>query len=119
MGKITEIVCAHFPTINGILRTHPLLIKACPVLTSPASARRRHHCLRVRGQARVVDNLRPRVFSETCFRQQPDDVVPLDKLPFLIEQEAAVSRRPKAMPYPPVFNNGLCGCRRDTPAATG
>ncbi|VEB50326.1 Uncharacterised protein [Salmonella enterica subsp. enterica serovar Havana] len=37
-----------------------------------------------------MDNLRPRVFFQKRFRQQPDDVVPLDKLPFLIEQEAAV-----------------------------
>lgn len=57
-----------------------------------------------------MDNLRPRVFFQKRFRQQPDDVVPLDKLPFLIEQEAAVEVAVKGDAHVrPVFNNGLAG----------
>ena len=37
-----------------------------------------------------MDDLRARIFFEERFCQQADDVVALDKLPFFVEQEAAV-----------------------------
>ncbi len=87
------------------------LIKACPVFDItgvPPAAVTTASVFQVRRGSWII--FAPGCFFQKRFRQQPDDVVPLDKLPFLIEQEAAVEVAVKGDAHVrPVFNNGLAG----------
>ncbi|MNB84905.1 hypothetical protein D3C75_317880 [compost metagenome] len=102
---------AHLAAVDGVFGAHPLFDKRMPGFRHHRStACRRHHVHRVPGQTRVVDDLRPRVFFEEGFCQQADNVVALDKLPFLVEQEAAVKIAVEGNPHiGPVFDHRIAG----------
>ncbi|SAB61585.1 Uncharacterised protein [Enterobacter hormaechei] len=92
VGKITEIVVgAHLAAVDGVFLTHTLFDKRVAGFGHHRlAARGLHHVDGVPGKTRIVNDFRPRVFLEERFRQQANDVVAFDKLPFLVEQEAAV-----------------------------
>ncbi|CZY75713.1 Uncharacterised protein [Enterobacter cloacae] len=57
-----------------------------------------------------MNDLRPRIFLEERFRQQADNVIALDELPFLVEQEAAVEIAVKGDTHiRTVFNHRIAG----------
>ncbi len=92
VGKITEIVVgAHLAAVDGVFLAHTLFDKRMTGFGHHRlAARGLHHVDGVPGKTRIVNDLRPRVFLEERFRQQADNVVAFDELPFFVEQEAAV-----------------------------
>ncbi len=101
VGKITEVVVsAHLTAVNGVFFTHALFDEGVARFGHHRlAARGLHHVDGVPGEAWVMNDLRPRVFLEEGFRQQADDVVALDELPFFVEQEAAVEVTVKGDPH--------------------
>ncbi len=92
VGKITEVVVGtHLAAVDGVFFAHTLFDEGVAGFGHHRRAAcGRHHVDGVPGKARVMNDFRARVFLEERFRQQADNVVALDELPFLVEQEAAV-----------------------------
>ncbi|VAU34750.1 Uncharacterised protein [Klebsiella variicola] len=85
------MVRAHLPAVDGVFLAHPLLDERMPRLRHHRlAAAAGHDVHRVPRQPRVVNDFRPRLLLQERFRQQTDNVVPLDKRRLVIEQEAAV-----------------------------
>src|SRR5207253_8906545 len=92
VGELAEIVVgAPVPTVSRIDLAHFLFDEGMPRLAEHrGTAVAGDDIERVPGEARIVHDARPGLAPEKDLRQQPDQVVPLDELPGLIEEEAAI-----------------------------
>ncbi|SAJ11139.1 Uncharacterised protein [Klebsiella aerogenes] len=90
----------HLTAVDGVFLAHPLFDKRMPGLRHHRlAAAAGHDVHRVPRQARVVNDFRPRLLLQERFRQQADNVVPLNKRRLVIEQEAAVEVAVKGNPH--------------------
>ncbi len=115
------MVRAHLPAVDGVFLAHPLLDERMPRLRHHRlAAAAGHDVHRVPCQTRVVDDFRPRLFLQERFRQQADNVVPLDKRRLVIEQEAAVEVAVKGDTHVRLMcTHRVGGVLGGTPAAAG
>ncbi len=84
-------MCRHFTAVNRVYLAHTLLDKRVPGFAqhglTPGGSR---NILSVPGQTRVVDDALRSEPSEKSFRQQPDNVIPLDEMALAIEEKTAI-----------------------------
>ncbi len=94
------MVRTHLPAVDSVFLTHPLLDERMPRLRHHRlAAVAGHDVYRVPRQARVVNDFRSRLLLQERLSQQADNVIPLDKRSFVIEQEAAIEVAVKGNPH--------------------